>query len=411
MQTKRIFFILCAMILFPDYKRCPVNLVSSIAKHMGAEVFHPTLPEADVLLARKEYRNIVLFLFDGMGIDVMEHHLKSDSFLRTHLLCSLSSVYPPTTTAATTSVESALTPAEHGWLGWTVYFPSVDANVNVFTNMLKDTTTKAAPYHVGMQDIPYTKIYERIDSADEESGVKAYSVSRFGTNKVRTAKGMFDEVFKLCSQGGKKYIYAYHERPDNIMHVAGTYGGLAKHSVQHINSSVQRFCRRLKQNPAARDTLVLVIADHGHIPVVNADLTSYPDLEEMFVRRPSLEPRAVNFFIKPESLKAFPAAFASHFKTIFPSSLFGSEKLPEAAGQSFETGDADFVLFSRAEILRMKLFGPGTGHPSLKDSVGDYLAASCSALTLTDSPKSHHFKSHHAGLTVQEMRIPLIAIT
>lgn len=58
--------------------------------------------------------------------------------------------------------------------------------------------------------------------------------------------------------------------------------------------------------------------------------------------------------------------------------------------QSFETGDADFVVFSRAEILRMKLFEPGTGHPC---------------------PKSHHFKSHHAGLTVQEMHIPLIAIT
>ena len=63
-------------------------------------------------------KNIVLLLFDGMGISVLEKHLAPDSFLRKHLVCPISSVFPPTTTAATTSVLTGRTRIEHGWLGW-----------------------------------------------------------------------------------------------------------------------------------------------------------------------------------------------------------------------------------------------------------------------------------------------------
>ncbi|MGI5173728.1 alkaline phosphatase family protein [Treponema sp. OMZ 840] len=408
------------MIVFPDYTHSSVNLISSVLKYANRCTYHTSLPELDALFAQKSYRNIVLFLFDGMGLEVLNRHLDSTAFLHKHVLCPLFSVFPPTTTAATTSLESALTPAEHGWLGWTLYFPSLDANVNVFPNTFKDTTLQAAPYHVGRKDIPYKSVYEHINAQtfsgtaqkDENAAhdMQAYSVSRYGTNVTKTAKGMFDEVFRLCSLPGKKYIYAYHEQPDKIMHISGTYGFLAKNCVQNINRSVQRFCRRLKQNPAARDTLVLVTADHGHIPVRNTELTRYPDLEHMLRRRPSIEARAVNFFVKPEYLNEFPTLFSSFFKTVLPVNLFGTKKLPKAAGQRFETADAEFILFSRKEAAEMNLFGPGKEHPSLAHSLGDYLAVACSDLTLVDSPKSNHFKSHHAGLTAEEMIVPLIAL-
>ena len=48
------------------------------------------------------------------------------------------------------------------------------------------------------------------------------------------------------------------------------------------------------------DTIVFVVADHGHHNVVNLFIKDYPDIEECLLRNTSLEPRAVNFFIKPD---------------------------------------------------------------------------------------------------------------
>ncbi len=411
------------MIQFPDYTHSLVNLVSSAAGYFGIPCAHPPLAELEEILKCGRYRNIVLFLFDGLGCSVLEEHSDASAFLRKHFVCPISSVFPPTTTAAVTSVETGLTPIEHGRLGWTVYFPQIDKNVNLFTNTLKDSKEQAETYHVGNRFIPTETLEQKAalkytppqdNPADKtQKDPRFYTVSKFGTTKIHSSKQMFDEVYRLCNESGKKYIYGYNEKPDSIMHISGTYSLPAKLSVKHINRSVQRFCRRLKQSPAGRDTLVLVTADHGHIPIRNIELTSFPRLEAMFIRRPSIEPRAVNFFVKPECLNDFPNVFAECFKTVFPASLLPKDKngrLSECAGQCFPADDADFILFSKKEILETKLFGSGTEHPSVHDSLGDYLAAACSDITLVDSPKSNHFKSHHAGLTADEMLVPLIAV-
>ena len=68
-------------------------------------------------LLKKDYKNIVVLLLDGLGTCIMESNLKEDGFLRTHFIESISTVFPPTTVAATTSVMSGLQPIEHAWLG------------------------------------------------------------------------------------------------------------------------------------------------------------------------------------------------------------------------------------------------------------------------------------------------------
>src|SRR5665648_355708 len=89
-------------IQYPDYNNCLVNLACSILKHFGAHPQHATLPVLDSLL-KKQYTNVVVMLFDGMGSEALEFHLPEDSFLRRHCTADISSVFPPTTTAAITS--------------------------------------------------------------------------------------------------------------------------------------------------------------------------------------------------------------------------------------------------------------------------------------------------------------------
>ena len=110
-----------------------MNLSNSILSKFGAPTVGKTLPLVDNLL-KKDYKNVVILLLDGLGTCIMEGNLKEDGFLRTHFIESISTVFPPTTVAATTSVMSGLQPIEHAWLGWDCYYPQVDKNITVFLN-------------------------------------------------------------------------------------------------------------------------------------------------------------------------------------------------------------------------------------------------------------------------------------
>ena len=95
-----------------DYNDSLVSLACSVLKCFGAEYGHPTLEDMDELLA-KGYKNVVVMLFDGMGTAILEKHKEVAPFLRAHFIRPICSVYPPTTTAATTAIETGLTPMEH----------------------------------------------------------------------------------------------------------------------------------------------------------------------------------------------------------------------------------------------------------------------------------------------------------
>jgi predicted AlkP superfamily pyrophosphatase or phosphodiesterase len=119
------------MIQYPDYENSIVNIPNSVLAYFGTEPNDKTMPELDKLLA-KGYSNVVVMLFDALGTEVLNRHLPSDSFLRKHVLKSVSSVYPTTTVSATTAIESGLMPNRHAWFGWTMYFPQVEKTWSSF---------------------------------------------------------------------------------------------------------------------------------------------------------------------------------------------------------------------------------------------------------------------------------------
>lgn len=362
-------------IKYPDYKNGLVNLSCSILKHYGAEYTHSTLEILDLLL-QKSYKNVVVILSDGLGCDALEHHLPESSILRRHLLATISSVFPPTTTAATTSLESGLTPVEHGWLGWSLYFSEIDKIVDAFVNTIKDSDESAANYHVAGRFIPYKSIYDKIN---ETGNAKAYSVSPFGTNQVFSLVEMFDEVKCLCNMDGRKFIYAYWEEPDSAMHRYGCYSCQAMHVIEEFNQMTERLCSSL------RDTLIIVTADHGHINLSYKVVSDYPELMEMLVRPTAIESRAACFYVKEKYRDRFADTF---YKTI---------------------GDG-FLLLSKQAVIDKKLFGDGNEHPKFRNFIGDFIAVAIADKGIVYSHKSKQFKSNHAGMTAQEMMAPLIVV-
>lgn len=363
-------------IQYPDYTNCLVNLVRSIEQYFGVETGNvPTLRMCDTLL-EKQYQNVVVLLLDGMGKYILEGNLEQDGFFASHLYGTYSSVFPPTTVAATTSIGSGLYPCGHSWLGWDCYYPQIGKNVTVFRNTESGTDRPAADFNVAWTCCPYDEVVEKI----RRLGNQAYTATPFADPFPQNFREICERIKALCALKGKKYIYAYWSEPDSTMHKTGCYSPETKAVLRDQEVQVQQLCARLT------DTLLIVTADHGHLNSEGAAIEEYPKITECLVRMPSIEPRAVNFFIKDGMKTQFQQEFHKEF------------------------GDK-FILFSKDEVKKIKLFGPGEEHPQFDSMLGDYLAVAVSDLSLYNTAEEKsHFIGVHAGLTEEEMIIPLIAV-
>ena len=386
--------------VYPNYDNCLVNLSNSILKKFGAETTAKTLPMADQYL-QDDYQNTVVLLLDALGTSILEKHLDRDGFFRKHLAGSFDSVYPPTTVAATTSMLSGLYPNEHGWLGWDIYYPQIGKNVTVFTNTeqirekegavptaaypdgkakwTEDSLEKilpAAEYNIGFRYTPYRNIIDQI----KEAGGEAYAAMPFLPPYPQSLEAILDRVKKLCSEPGKKFIYAYWNEPDSTMHRMGTESSETHAMVTGLEKMVENAVSGLS------DTLFMIIADHGHMDSRNCCLKDYPEVMNCLVRQPSFEPRTLNLFVKDEYREAFPEIFRKHF-------------------------DDSFILLTRDEAISGKLFGIGKDHDGLERMIGDYVALAVSDRSIFNTHiEAQEMPGGHAGLTKEEITIPLIVI-
>jgi predicted AlkP superfamily pyrophosphatase or phosphodiesterase len=308
----------------------------------------------------------------------MDKILKQDSFLLKHRIKTITTVFPATTVAATTSMMTGLNPVETAMLGWDMYYKDIDKTITTYLN-----SEKSDPEHKPLQEaIEYKNKHMITKSIMEEINERgtgsSYTLFPFGPNPYVDIDDMYSKIKVLCNEDGKKYIYAYDTEPDHTMHELGN-------DVEEINKIVENINYKVEElSKSINDTIIFVIADHGHKNIENIMLENYPDIVECLKRNTSIEPRAVNFFIKKDKKQEFPMLFNKYFGN-------------------------DFDLYTKEEIISSKLFGDSTENEVFRDILGDYLAiAKTNKALLYDG--SEVLKSHHAGYTDDEIYVPLIII-
>ncbi len=317
-------------------------------------------------------------LFDGLGVSAINEHLNENDFLRKHFVCPISSVFPSTTVAATTAIESGYSPVETAWLGWDLYFDEIGENVAVFRNALQKNGKPAANYNVAWKYIPYKRIFERIEEINGK-GTAIY-VSPFSKHHIKSVPHICKTVKRLSRKRKKKYIYTYWHQPDGAMHGHGVTSQEAHEQILHINREVEKLCGKLE------NSLIIITADHGLCDSVNEYLEDYPNLFSMLKIPPSIEPsRALSLFVKEGMRKEFETEFNKLF------------------------GDA-FRLMTKEEVFAENILGYGKPHPRIYDFVGDFLAVATGEKSLFIEREEHTFVGVHAGLTEEEMTVPFIAI-
>lgn len=353
-------------VLFPDFNQSLINLIASIQTHFGGKsIYKPLNCLNPYFLGVKR---VILLVLDGMGKRILQENIEASSFLRQHHKCDLTSIYPPTTVAATTALLSGKLPGVTGWVGWHQYFAALDAHVTLFKNEDYYSLEKFT-YDVGKKYLDYEPFYHQLPQ------IVGYELfPSFKPNGFTSFSDMGDRLIEISKKQESSYTYAYWDKPDYDIHEHGCYNDIVRSRINELNTTIERVASQLDS-----ETLLLVTADHGLVDVEPIQLLAYPDLMACLTVFPSLEGRSTVFFVNDKE------RFASIFNRLFA---------------------RYFDLYDTNSFLDMGLLG--FPNDKARPFLGDFIAISKSKYFFKSKTGNEDFKGAHAGLTKDEMIVPLI---
>jgi hypothetical protein len=357
----------------PDYKNSILNVSASILKYYGVKTKIKGIKEVNKTL-KSNYKHIVLLVLDGLGTNIIKQHLDEGTAFSKHMVKEITSVFPPTTVAATNAVLSGLPPISTGWIGWVQYFKKEDASNVVFLNQDYYNEERKFEFNISGKYLTYESILDKIKFTREDVQVSEV-FPPFREGGFDSFEKQVDKLIEFTQKDEKTFTYCYWIEPDLTEHMYGASSPQTKEMVIGLNQSFEKLINEIGNN-----SIIILIADHGLVDIEEIDITKYLDVMECLERLPTFEPRAATFHLKTEKKKEFEKLFNEHF------------------GQWFQ-------LVTKKEMK--KLLGKGEPHKLIDDFIGDFVAIAIDKYALR-AKLGEPFKGHHAGLTEGEMMVPLI---
>ena len=379
-------------IVMPNYDHCILGTISSILKYYNVETKHKTSEKLDEILSSKQYKNVVFLVLDGLGEHILTP-ISPNGYFKNHQIDLVTSVYPSTTTAALTSYYSGKSPYETGWIAWSQYFKEYGRALDMFSH---NESYLREPLKKPLLDVykgimKYESIFEKIEAANPD--VKAYEIEpeyaerrALRSLKANNIDELVMSVKDIHSMPGNKFILAYCDCPDAILHKYGTTSEEARNFVLDAERKVEEMC-----NSFDEDTIVIISADHGHKDIENAyTLLDYPEIQECLIMPATLESRVLTFWVKDDMRNEF----VERFNKVF---------------------EKEFWLMTKEEFLdKYHFLGYGEKHPKIDDFIGHYMALSTSGgmirLETFLAEGKPVKKSTHCGLSKEEMEVPVLVI-
>jgi hypothetical protein len=337
----------------------PYNVISSLKQNLTSDINH-----------------IIYILLDGLGSNIVKHHLSDNDYLKKYMVEEITSVFPPTTVAATDAVLSGVPPISNGYIGWVQYFLKEDVNAIVFQN--KDFYDLNRKLTVNLREtyLPFTPITKQIEQKNSNIKTEIFFPS-FIEGGSKSFAEEIDKALLTAHNTDNSFSYLYWIEPDLTQHKTGIYSDETRKVVKSLNKDFTELCKNITD-----DTLVVVIADHGLTDVEEIPLFQYTDITSLLLRQPSIEPRATNFFVKEGKETLFKKRFNQHFSEYY-------------------------TLYTKKDFLLSGLLGKGQQHPMIDSFLGQFFAIAKTNKMFTLNPNST-YKAHHAGLSEDEMMVPII---
>jgi len=252
-KTKENNFIL------PNYKNSNLSIIKDIAnreKRVG------------------EKKKKIFMLIDGLGYNLLSKTLseRKIDFIKNYKIEKISTVFPSTTTVALTSIETGLTPSEHGIVGWHVYSKELGSVVAPYRDSLAINENLKFD-QLGVRNIiPAPKLLLKIAENRNLMLLFDRSVEKppcNGGNKIKIDRYTMqsDMLIKLKNEIIKDeydFIYIYYSLIDSIEH---KYGPLSEASINATALLLNELKNILLPTLEKSDYNLIITADHGHTKV------------------------------------------------------------------------------------------------------------------------------------------------
>lgn len=368
-------------IYMPNYQNSTLSVMASIARYYGVDTTDKTCLELDAKLS-EDYRNVVILIADGMGISVLKNALNEQAFLCKQTVKSICSVFPSATVPATATFYSGVSPVVHGRLGWGTYFKETNEVVEIYTgkNMYTQKPSDIYPNEV----LAYERLADKIKAVNSNIEYTELYPAKIDHKNIHTFHQMTQAILAETQKPNNHFIIAYWHEPDYTSHRKGPYSAETIEVVREINAQTEVLAKELQ------DTLLIVLADHGHIDIQKYISINDCGQMETCLRLPlSIEDRCCSVFVYPDKKDLFEVEFQKYLAD-------------------------DFLLFSDKDVMDLELLGRGIPHARICEFIGDYLIVGktdkCLYQEVPNGVSPAFLKGHHGGITQNEMLVPLILI-
>ena len=363
----------------PSYgSRSLGDILPAVATALGADVgFHET---SLVLPPAKRY---VIFLVDGLGHRLIESHAGHAPYLHALLAEPGVAGVPSTTATSLTSLGTALSPGQHGLVGFTSRIPGTEKLLNALfwdkqvvdpLEWQPNPSAFARLRSVGVSATVVSK-HEFMDSGLTLSGFRGADFIEGDKIGERIAAAV------TASSESPSVTYVYDGDLDWTGHRYGVDSAQWRAQLSAVDASVEQLRESL--DPGVR---LLVVADHGMIDCPEAariDIDEHPEL------------RSGVQLIGGEA----------RFRHLYCSGRAVDDVL---ATWRELLGDRAEVL-ARDEAIERGWFGGVV--PQVRPRLGDVVVAArgrTALISMTDFPYENMLVGFHGSLTPVEMEIPIL---
>ncbi len=360
-------------------------------------------------------KKILLLFVDSLGWSLWEQyggHLPGmRRFWHGGAVTPISALFPSTTAASVATAFLGVLPAQHALIEWILYLEEYDLTIETlqFSALGERPESLAGRFDPAALLAERRTLLERFTAAGVpcslylSASIAQSSFSRLvcpeGTIRpFRTiAEGMVNVAAELASRP-RVFACLYYDAIDGMAHHYGP--GSAQHIAQ-LHEFWQAFDHVFGDDRLPSDTLIVVIADHGHVPV-DPRTTRYlnhdaPSLRALLRRGRNGQPilpcgsaRDLLLHIEPEHVTTAHAELSALLR------------------------DQALVL-TADEVIAAGLFGAGPFSPVFRRRLGDLLVLPKPGVTVWwDEPERGYtmrFRGLHGGLSIEEMTTAFAALT
>ncbi len=392
------------------------NVAPTVLRHFGiGGARSPELAEEVLGGVLKGAQKLVITLVDALGFLTLTQAMESGRVPGFQALAErgrfvpLTSVFPSTTAAALSSFHTGLPPAGHGVVGYRMYLPDRGYVANMI-RLSPEVDERPGRMLRNSGDARALLGVPTVHSLLTAAGVSSYcmihrSLAHSGLSEMLydgatdvipfvNASDLFIQVRRMVTSdpGRPACIWLYTDTMDTIQHRYGTRGEEPEGEIYSLGYSIERELLSPLEGQDVNAAFML-LADHGHIQVDEADIVQVaelPGLKHRLVAPPTGTARSAYFHVRDGAITDVMSAL--------------------------ESGLAGAACVAKApRALADGLWGNGPRAAGFSGRIGDVLALMFGGTTLfyayrDDAVPSDIVGGRHGGLHEREMLIPFFAM-